>query len=105
MVPASDLWLCMSFLKLLDALLDDYRTPHEVAAARISWVVDSQVVAALVVEVDPSAKQTGLTVADKQKPLLCQLLFMFALIWSVGSSSDADGRNKFDTMLRNSTDM
>lgn len=67
--------LCSSLLRLVDCLIAPYLVAQEV-----------------------QQEEGGLDV--EMLPSLAEHFFLFALVWSVGATSDADGRRKFDQFLR-----
>ncbi|XP_077172642.1 dynein axonemal heavy chain 3 [Paroedura picta] len=52
-------------------------------------------------EIDQSSDEEGETMSSQQITLWLQGLFLFALVWTIGATINAEGRKKFDHFFRN----
>ncbi|XP_048348807.1 dynein axonemal heavy chain 3 [Sphaerodactylus townsendi] len=52
-------------------------------------------------EINKSGEEEGETMSSQQITLWLQGLFLFALVWTIGATVNAEGRKKFDLFFRN----
>jgi dynein heavy chain len=125
MIPTSDMTLVASLCKMFHSLLDELKTiiikEQEKEAAARRAEEEASAVGAQPVKVEAPRPVDGgdaastasvsaaLAVEDQftdqpeMRSQWIESMFVFSVIWSIGASTDADGRAKFSQFLRDTT--
>ncbi|KAK9812825.1 hypothetical protein WJX72_004356 [[Myrmecia] bisecta] len=100
-VPMHEINLVASCMRLLDSLLDEYRSAPSAssgpAAIKGETSMSSQPADVLRMS---RPTETGTELPDNLQAVSLQSVFLFSLVWSIGGNTDEEGRKTFDRLLR-----